>query len=647
MGRRILRRSDPVLIRERWHRGRRRGDVFVATGKRTDPFTVLSDVSRVLAASREYETTLAAVAGLALPYLGSWCALDICEEGGVMRRLAVIHPDPSKQALARELEGGWPPERGNPPGFPVVMRSRRTLVISRVDDDLLVRVARTEDLRVLRALGIGSLITVPLVARDAVLGVITFVSATTGHQYDAGDIALAEHLAALAALALDNARLQRAALGRVQAEAANDAKSQFLATMSHEIRTPINAMLGYAELLELGIGGSVNPQQRDFLARLRLSGTHLVGLVTDVLDLAKLEAGQLHVAREPAMAAAAVATALSLTFPAAEAKGIRLADSHADEPAGSCAFVGDEHRVRQVLVNLLANAVKFTPRGGTVIVSCGTIADSPPAASLAGGGPWAFIRIADTGRGIPPSEHAAVFEPFVQGAGGLTRTETGTGLGLTISRRLARLMGGDLTLSSALGEGATFTLWLPAPTGAAGALGESADTRISRALGAGGRYRAYGLAEIGMHVRRHVEDVLVSVAARLRADPALPREVTNLRRSELEDHQLAFLTDVVQSLVVIDETGGVDSALYRDGSEIQRVVSALHGRMRHSQGWTEAQVEREAAIMAEEVEALIHRYVPEGVGDVTAAVDVLRHLVEQSRVASAQGYRQAAQGGGA
>lgn len=152
----------------------------------------------------------------------------------------------------------------------------------------------------------------------------------------------------------------------------------------------------------------------------------------------------------------------------------------------------------------------------------------------------------------------------------------------------------------------------------------------------------YGLAEIGTHVRRRVEDVLESVAARLRSDPAFP-QATRLRRSELEDHQLAFLTDVVHSLVIIDETGGVESALYRDGSEIQRVVSGLHGRMRYRQGWTAAQLEHESAIMAEEVESLIRRHVPEGMGDVTTALEVIRHLVEQAQVTSAQAYRQVAQ----
>lgn len=627
--------------------------------KKTDPFAVLAEVSRILAGSLGYEATLAAVARLALPYLGSWCALDVCEEGGTMRRLAIIHPDPEKQTLARVLESGWPPERDDPFGVPAVMRTGSTVVIAHVDDALLVRAARTpEVLRVLRALGIGSLITVPLIARERMLGAMTFVSATTGHQYDESDVTLAEHLAALSALAVDNARLHRAGVERAETEATTRAKSAFLATMSHELRTPINAIIGYVELLELGLAGSVTAKQREYLSRIRLSGTHLVRLVTDVLELSRGEAGQLPVAGEPLRTAAAVAGALSLTFPAAHAKGVSLVDAHAHEPGGACdvSYVGDEHRVRQVLVNLLINAVNFTPRGGTIVLSCGVVEDAPAQASLAGGGPWAFIRVADSGEGVMPSKQAAVFEPFTQGESGFKRTQGGTGLGLTISRQLARLMGGDVTLVSPPGEGATFTLWLPAAEssvgvteeplneGAAGenkAAGEGADTRLARAFRANAGYRAYALSEIGTHLRRHVEGVLESVAARLRADPEFPQAAT-LHQAELEDHLFAFLANLVQSLVAIDETGGVESAVYRDGNEIQRVISALHGRIRHAQGWTIEQVEREVAIVDEEIEGVIHRRVPSAAGDVTAALDVIRHLLRESREASAQAYRQAA-----
>lgn len=134
------------------------------------------------------------------------------------------------------------------------------------------------------------------------------------------------------------------------------------------------------------------------------------------------------------------------------------------------------------------------------------------------------------------------------------------------------------------------------------------------------------------------------MALRLRTDPVFP-SANALSPSEVEDHQLAFLTNVVQSLIVIDETGGIDSELYRAGSEIQLVVSSLHGKMRHRQGWTLQQLDRESTIMHEELEGLIHRHVPNGVGDVTAALAVIAHLIEHARLESPRAFRQASQSG--
>jgi signal transduction histidine kinase len=623
----------------------------VSTRDKNDFLALLSGVRRVFAESQEYEATLSAIAHLVLPYLGSWCAVDVCEDDGTMRRVAVIHPDPSKLPLVRALEKGWPPEVDDMVGVPAVMRTRRTVSIPEVTDDLIRRMARTpENLRALLALGIGSVITVPLMAKDHVLGAITFVSDAKGHRYDASDVALAEDLAGIAALALDNARFYRGAIGRAKEDSAHQVRTEVLTTMSHEIRTPLNAIVGYAELLELGLAGPLTQKQRDYVSRLRLSGTHLVALVNDVLDLAKADVGKLLMVGEHASTTSAIATAIATTQQSADAANVRIVDASSGTDGGEgVSYVGDERRVQQILINLIANAIKFTPPGGEVTVSHGAVEESPVGTHLVGLGPWTFVRLTDTGAGVSPEQHAAIFEPFVQGEGGFARSKGGTGLGLTISRRLARLMGGDLILETNSPDstsGATFTLWLPRMSEMTSRrksdLPEMADARIARALETAAEYRVYGLAEIGRHLRGHVEEVLKRVAMRLRTDPAFP-SADALSPSEVEDHQLAFLADVVQSLIVIDETGGIDSALYRAGSEIQLVVSSLHGRTRHRQGWALEHLDRESTIMHEELEGLIHRHVPEGMGDVTAALAVIAHLIEHARIESARAYRRTSQ----
>ncbi|HSJ32666.1 MAG TPA: ATP-binding protein [Longimicrobiales bacterium] len=245
----------------------------------------------------------------------------------------------------------------------------------------------------------------------------------------------------------------------IEAEAANRAKSEFLANMSHEFRTPMNAIIGYAGLLEAEIVGPLTDEQRSHLKRIRSSSDHLLGLVEDVLDLAKIEAGRITVEHESARADVPVMAALDLIQPQAEERRLRVESDCG--PESGLFFIGDVDRVRQIVANLLSNAVKFTEPGGHIRVTCDATSSPDPEASLAGSGPWICIMVEDTGIGMEQDQIAAIFEPFVQGETGRTRTKGGTGLGLTISRHLARLMNGDLTVRSTPRKGSCFKLWLP------------------------------------------------------------------------------------------------------------------------------------------------------------------------------------------
>ncbi len=424
------------------------------------------------------------------------------------------------------------------------------------------------------------------------------------------------------------ARTGEAERARAAAEEANRAKSDFLAVMSHELRTPINAVLGYTDLMEMGIGGPVSDEQRGYLARVRSSALHLLGLVDDVLDLSKIEAGRMGVVRGVHASGDAILAALSLVAPQAQAKGIRLENACDGEGP---AYAGDHDRVLQVLVNLLSNAVKFTPEGGAVTVSCGT-AKARPEARLAGLGPWVCLQVEDTGVGIAAEEAESIFDPFVQSETGHTRTRGGTGLGLTISRRLARLMDGDLTLRSEPGRGSCFTLWLPAavprPAGA-----EAVEAPSAGADPAALRHAADAL-------QRSVAGILDGFVTRVRADPRIP--VADRTDAEIQDHQAALLADVAQSLSVLGDAPG-EVTLLQDGSEFQRLLSHRHGEQRARLGWDRESVRREFAILREEVEAALSRADGSGGEGSAAAWEVLGRLmgraesVVQEALAAARG----------
>lgn len=229
-------------------------------------------------------------------------------------------------------------------------------------------------------------------------------------------------------------------------EAANRTKSEFLASMSHELRTPLNAIGGYTDLLSLGLGGPVTEAQAQYLERIRQSQQHLMGIITDLLNFSRIEAGHLSYDITPIHLADILDRVPAMVHPQAIAKGVELERGHCSL---ELKVLADRSKVDQILLNLLTNAIKFTDVGGKVSI------DS-----------WmkdgrAYISVVDTGSGVPTDKLEAIFEPFVQLGRSFSSAHQGIGLGLAISRDLARAMNGDLTVSSVVGSGSTFTLSLP------------------------------------------------------------------------------------------------------------------------------------------------------------------------------------------
>jgi len=234
---------------------------------------------------------------------------------------------------------------------------------------------------------------------------------------------------------------------RTAANEANQAKSQFLSTMSHELRTPLNAIGGYVQLMEMEVQGPITDAQRQSLDRIARSHRHLLRLVNDVLNLARIEAGRMDYRIEELDLPSVVSSVVPMVEPQVAEAGLTLDVAIDASPRARA----DREKTQQILINLLTNAVKFTPRGGRVAVRARRLAAERRV----------LVEVSDTGIGIPPEKLASVFEPFVQVQSEQSRKSEGTGLGLAISRDLARGMGGDLTASSQQGAGSTFTLHLP------------------------------------------------------------------------------------------------------------------------------------------------------------------------------------------
>jgi len=400
----------------------------------------LAEAGSVLAASLDFEATLQNLTRLAIPVLADYCMVDITEDSNI-RRVATAHYDPELDEYLRAAKRFPPPLHGSIQGE--VIKSGRPRLIPEVTPEIRRETAISEEhLELIDKLNPGSYIIVPLTARGHTFGTITFAGVEGRRRFDEDDLALADDLAHRAALMIDNTRLYR------EAVEANRAKSDFLAVISHELRTPLNAIMGYTGLLDAGVAGPLNSAQAEQLRRIDISARHLLELIEEVLTYSRMEMGREKVRTRPTDLISLLREAAGRIEPLAHNKGL---DFHLDIPAGKAVIETDSAKLRQIVTNLLSNAVKFTEKGEITLRA--RLTDDE-----------LVIDVVDTGIGITPEQQAKLFEPFWQLERGTTRRVSGTGLGLSVSQRLAEFLGGEITVQSTPGEGSTFSVHLPLTT---------------------------------------------------------------------------------------------------------------------------------------------------------------------------------------
>jgi signal transduction histidine kinase/HAMP domain-containing protein len=397
----------------------------------------LEEIGRAIASSLDLERVLATIVARAVELAGA-------DAGAVFafyetqQQFQLVEAHKIDTALVERLRAR-PVSYGESP-IGEAARARQPIIMPDLaeTDDFPLRDATL-------AAGFRSLLVVPLLGGEGVLGALVVLRKESGG-FSSNTAGLMRTFADQSVLAMHNARLfsQVEEKGR-QLALASEHKSQFFANMSHELRTPLNAVLGYTELLADGFYGEISARAKEVLERVQVNGSHLLGLINDVLDLSKIEAGELALNCEEYSLRSVVEIVVASTGSLAQAKRLALiADIPDDLPKG----LGDARRLTQVLLNIVGNAIKFTEHG-TVAISAAAMNDTFE------------IAIKDTGPGIAPNDRTHIFEAFHQLDNSTTRSKGGTGLGLSISKRLIEMHGGTIVLESELGVGSTFLLRVP------------------------------------------------------------------------------------------------------------------------------------------------------------------------------------------
>jgi signal transduction histidine kinase len=404
-----------------------------------EELTALGDVSRALSSTLDLDAVLQTIVTRASQLAGTdACSVFEYDEATEAFQLrATNNLDAEVVALARQT----PTRKGEGVQGRMVVTRQPVQVPDIADEDAYRGPLRDILLRT----GTRAVLAVPMLRENELIGGLTVNKRTPG-EFSPAVIELLTTFATQSALAIQNARLFREIEEKShQLEIASQHKSEFLANMSHELRTPLNAIIGFSEVLSERMFGELNEKQEEYLKDIYASGTHLLSLINDILDLSKIEAGRMELELTDFHLPQAIDNALMLVRERAGRRSIAL-HLNVDERLGQ--IWADERKIRQVFLNLLSNAIKFTPEGGRV-----EVAAVPKDGSVE-------VSVSDTGVGIAPADQEAVFEEFRQ-VGTAEKKAEGTGLGLTLCRKFIELHGGRIWVKSQVGEGSTFTFTIP------------------------------------------------------------------------------------------------------------------------------------------------------------------------------------------